>query len=75
MLDPFSGSGTAMIDAMNSGRHAVGIGMESKHCKLAVERITKECRGLFAGEGGVMRIISKIKNAYTLCKRKVTAFV
>ena len=42
---------------------------------IILEMITKECSGLFAGEGGVMRIIPKIKNAYTLCKRKVTAFV
>ena len=43
VLDPFSGSGTTMIEAMNSRRHAVGIEMESKYCKLSVERIIKEC--------------------------------
>ena len=43
VLDPFSGSGTTMIEAMNNGRRAVGIEMEPKYCELSLRRIEKEC--------------------------------
>ena len=44
ILDPFAGSGTTMIEAINSGRHAIGVEREKKYCELTVERISKECK-------------------------------
>ena len=44
VLDPFSGSGTTLIEAINNNRIAKGIEIEEKYCKSSVERIKKECK-------------------------------
>ena len=44
VLDPFSGSGTTLIEAINHNRQAVGIEIEKKYCRLSIERIKKECK-------------------------------
>lgn len=44
VLDPFSGSGTTMIEAWNNGRIAHGIELERDYCKLAIERMARECK-------------------------------
>lgn len=43
VLDPFAGSGTSLIAATQQGRRAVGIELESKYCKLTLDRIRAEC--------------------------------
>jgi len=43
ILDPFSGSGTTMIEAITQGRVALGIEQEKKYCDLTINRIDKEC--------------------------------
>jgi len=43
VLDPFSGSGTTMIEAINRDRLALGIEIEGKYCRLARKRIENEC--------------------------------
>ena len=43
ILDPFVGSGTTMIEAINNGRAARGIELEARHCELTRQRILKEC--------------------------------
>ncbi len=48
VLDPFAGSGTTMIEAINHGRFAVGIELEKRYVDLSKERVSKECGALFA---------------------------
>lgn len=43
ILDPFLGSGTTLVEAVNNHRNGIGIEIEPKYCKLATERIEKEC--------------------------------
>jgi site-specific DNA-methyltransferase (adenine-specific) len=41
VLDPFVGSGTTMISALNSGRNSIGIEIDNEYANLTVSRITK----------------------------------
>jgi site-specific DNA-methyltransferase (adenine-specific)/site-specific DNA-methyltransferase (cytosine-N4-specific) len=44
VLDPFLGSGTTSIAAMDLGRNSVGIEILKEYCEIAQERIEKEAR-------------------------------
>ncbi len=44
ILDPFLGSGTTIIEAINNNRNAIGIEFEKKYCNLTKSRIEKECK-------------------------------
>ena len=41
VLDPFMGSGTTAISAVNFGRNYVGIDLSPEYCKMAEERIAR----------------------------------
>ncbi len=43
ILDPFAGSGTTLISAIENSRNALGIELESQYCDLAIQRIEDEC--------------------------------
>ena len=43
VFDPFSGSGTTLIEAVKNGRNGLGLELETEYCKLAIGRIRKEC--------------------------------
>ena len=47
VLDPFCGSGTTMIEAIENKRIAYGIEIEEKYCQLTIQRIERECRAGF----------------------------
>lgn len=42
VLDPFVGSGTTMVVALESGSSAIGIDLKQEYCLLAQERIERE---------------------------------
>lgn len=65
VLDPFSGSGTTMIESMQNGRHAVGIEMEEHYCKLSLDRMEKEC-GVKLRKLQQGRAARFIRNCWTL---------
>jgi len=43
VLDPFLGSGTTVIAAYKLKRKAIGVEIDEKYFKLAIERVLKEC--------------------------------
>ncbi len=49
-LDPFVGSGTTMVSALASGRHAVGIELKPEYANFAAKRIKKEFGDLATAE-------------------------
>ena len=40
VADPFCGSGTTLLAALNSERHSIGIEVEEKYCEMITERMT-----------------------------------
>ncbi|MFA6077304.1 MAG: DNA repair protein RadC [Candidatus Paceibacterota bacterium] len=44
VLDPFMGSGTTALSAMNFGRDYIGIDLSPEYCKMAEERINEHKR-------------------------------
>ncbi len=63
VLDPFCGSGTTMLAAINEGRIAVGVETEEYYCKYTLKRIEKE-RTFFHNYDISYYDISKEPDAY-----------
>ena len=43
ILDPFMGSGTTAISAINNNRNYIGFELDEGYCKISLDRI-KECK-------------------------------
>jgi site-specific DNA-methyltransferase (adenine-specific) len=48
VLDPFSGTGTTMLAAMQTGRHSVGVEIDPTYIDLAERRLAEEAARLFS---------------------------
>ena len=65
VLDPFMGSGTTMIEAIENERIAVGIEKELKYCNLIQKRVRNKC-GLQLKESSPVRRVKSIKRCWTI---------
>jgi ribosomal protein L11 methylase PrmA len=48
VLDPFSGTGTTMLAALNTGRNSIGMDIDPEYCRMALRRLDSESGPLFA---------------------------
>jgi DNA modification methylase len=47
VLDPFCGTGTSMLAAINSGRNSIGVEIDPVYCEMVMKRLEKETRTFF----------------------------
>jgi len=47
VLDPFCGTGTTMVAAMQCNRNSVGIEIDPEYCRMAARRLQREKQNLF----------------------------
>jgi len=51
VLDPFCGTGTTMLAALNTGRNSIGIDIDAEYCRFALHRLDAESGPLFGHAG------------------------
>jgi modification methylase len=48
VLDPFSGTGTTMLAALQTGRNSIGVEIDLEYCRMAAHRLRDEASSLFS---------------------------
>lgn len=48
ILDPFLGTGSTTAAAARCGRNSIGVEVDPHYYRMAVERVERECKGLFS---------------------------
>jgi site-specific DNA-methyltransferase (adenine-specific) len=51
VLDPFCGTGTTMLAALNVGRNSIGVDIDPEYCRFALHRLDAESGPLFGHAG------------------------
>lgn len=54
VLDPFVGTGSALVAALRTGRHAVGVELQTRYAQTAEERVAAELTGQSEGLRGIV---------------------
>jgi site-specific DNA-methyltransferase (adenine-specific) len=67
VLDPFCGSGTTMIAALQNGRHSIGIEIDRDYCRRAARRLKAENDGLFASAELIFERAEQESAGLSLC--------
>lgn len=63
VLDPFMGSGTALIASSMEGRKSIGVDLNKKYCDLARQRLNKlKLNGFKIRKGNSLYMIPKLDN-------------
>lgn len=81
VLDPFCGSGTSMLAAMQSDRHSIGIDIDPQYCRMARQRLLDEGSSMFenrhlecfraAGNGRGASLVKEEKSPYVTSRSKL----
>ncbi|MBI5739786.1 MAG: site-specific DNA-methyltransferase [Nitrospirae bacterium] len=66
VLDPFCGTGTTMLAAMKCGRHSIGIEIDEEYCRMTLDRLKAEARGLPAEVRIEFSILNDKDKAFTV---------
>jgi modification methylase len=67
ILDPFCGSGTKMVAALQNGRSSLGVEIDREYCRMVVRRLKAENAGLFASCELIFEKAQGESSTQTLC--------